>query len=140
LVAEGAKNIVSAEAKLVLEARSLKKEKLEEQTNAMKDALKEAADFYGGEVVITHSHLYGGYAHSPDSGVLQQFKDACKTLGLAFGTKTTLGGSDANIFNSHGVPTLAISSGYSGAHSTAERIAIADLEALASVTLELMSL
>lgn len=139
-IAEGAKNIVSAEAKLVLEARSLKEDKLTTQTTAMKAALQEAASFYGGQVIITHTNMYGGYAHAPKSELVEHFRQACESLGLPFGTKTTLGGSDANILNALGIPTLAISSGYSDAHSTAEHIAITELEGLASLTLELMSL
>jgi len=137
-IAEGAKNIVSPEARLVFEARSLDEQKLVAQSGEMKRMLKEAASFYGGEVAITHTRLYDGYRHSEESEALRHFADVCTKLDIPFATKTTLGGSDANVLNNVGIPTLAITSGYSGAHSTSERIAIADLEALGRVTVELM--
>lgn len=137
-IAEGAKNIVSEEARLVFEARSLDEQKLVAQSGEMKRMLKEAATFFGGEVAITHTRLYDDYRHSEESEALRHFADVCTKLDIPFATKTTLGGSDANVLNRVGIPTLAITSGYSGAHSTSERIAIADLEALGRVTVELM--
>jgi tripeptide aminopeptidase len=139
-VAEGSKNIVSNYAKLVGEARSLSPKKLAEQSKAMKNALQEAAKRGGGEVLITQTRLYDGYLHAPNTTALNRFRTACAALDIPFRMITTLGGSDANILNAMGVPAVACSSGYSGAHSTDEQIEIKDLEALASLTLELMTL
>lgn len=136
--AEGAKNIVSEQATVVFEARSLDEGKIIAQTDDMKERLREAAAFYGGTVDIRHSHLYRGYRHDEESEVLSHFSDACAHLDLPFSTKATLGGSDANILNALGITTLAVTSGYSGAHSTSEEIPVAELEALGHLTLELM--
>lgn len=137
-IAEGAKNIVSEQATVVFEARSLDEEKLITQTDDMKEKLREAAAYYGGSVDIVHSHLYGGYRHDRESEVLCRFAEACTALGLPLATKTTLGGSDANILKALGITALAVTSGYSGAHSTDEEIPVAELETLAALTLELM--
>ncbi len=138
-IAEGAKNIVSESAHLVFEARSLEEAKLNAQSDDMKRLLEEAASHYGGAVSITHTRLYDGYHHR-HSAHLDRFEMACSTLGLTMYTKTTLGGSDANVLNALGIPTLAITSGYSGAHSVSEAIAVEELERLARLTLHLMSL
>ncbi|MDX9914789.1 MAG: M20/M25/M40 family metallo-hydrolase [Sphaerochaeta sp.] len=137
-IAAGAKNIVSEQATVVFEARSLNERKLIAQIEDMKDALGQASAFYGGGVAIKHTPLYSGYRHEEESPVLRNFFEACARLSLPFATKTTLGGSDANILNARGIPTLAVASGYRGAHSTSEEIPVAELEALATLTLELM--
>ncbi len=137
-IAEGAKNIVSEQATVVLEARSLDEEKLIAQSNDMEEKLGEAAAFYGGSVAISHTRLYNGYRHDEESEVLCHFAEACSRVDLPFATKITLGGSDANILNALGITALTLTSGYSGAHSTSEEIPVAELEALAKLTLELM--
>ena len=48
---------------------------------------------------------------------------------------TTGGGSDANVLSAMGVNTLALACGMSGVHSTDERLAVADMDALAALVL-----
>ena len=139
-IAEGAKNIVCDKATLVFEARSLSNDKLHTQTEAMKLALTNAARKHGGSVDILHEHLYEVYHHQPQCKVIQLFADACDKLGLPFRAESTLGGSDANILNEMGIPTLVCSTGYEEAHTTAEYIPVEELEKLAHLTLELATL
>ena len=139
-IAEGAKNIVCDKATLVFEARSLSNEKLNKQTTAMKQALVDAAAKHGGTVSITHEHLYEVYHHDMQCKVLQLFAKACEKLNLPYRAESTLGGSDANILNELGIPTLVCSTGYEEAHTTKEYIPVAELEKLALLTLELATL
>jgi tripeptide aminopeptidase len=139
-IAPGAKNIVCDKARLVFEARSLDNEKLKKQTERMKQELLDAARRHGGSVEIHHEHLYEVYRHQQDSPVMKTFKHACTKLGLPYREEPTLGGSDANILNEMGIPTLVCSIGYEEAHTTNEYIPIEELERLGSLVLELATL
>lgn len=139
-LAPGAKNIVCDKAHLVFEARSLDNAKLKKQTDTMVQALKDAAQRYGGQVTIQHDHLYEVYHHTLDSPALATFKSACTKLGLPYREEPTLGGSDANILNELGIPTLVCGIGYEEAHTTREYIPISELELLGSLVLELAKL
>ena len=52
--------------------------------------------------------------------------------------KKTQGGSDANIFNGMGIPTLTCCVGYENAHSKEEHIPLSELERLASLIEEII--
>ncbi len=139
-IAPGAKNIVCDKAQLVFEARSLDNEKLKKQTDRMKQELLDAARRHGGSVEIHHEHLYEVYHHQQDSPVLAAFKHACAKLGIPCREEPTLGGSDANILNALGIPTLVCSIGYEEAHTTEEYIPLAELHRLGQLVLELATL
>ena len=48
------------------------------------------------------------------------------------------GGADANVFNARGVPCVNLANGMMQVHTPAEHIAVADLETMLKVTLELV--
>jgi tripeptide aminopeptidase len=48
------------------------------------------------------------------------------------------GGADANVFNARGVPCVNLANGMMQVHTPAEHIAVADLETMLNVTLELV--
>jgi tripeptide aminopeptidase len=52
---------------------------------------------------------------------------AAKKTGLKPVLKQTGGGSDANIFNAAGIPTVIMGVGADRVHTTSERIAIQDM-------------
>ena len=52
--------------------------------------------------------------------------------------ETTGGGSDANIFNAHGVPTAIVGCGFDNPHSPAERVAVAELAPLGRLAVGLI--
>jgi tripeptide aminopeptidase len=139
-IAEGAKNIVCDKATLVFEARSLSNEKLEKQVSSMKEALHASAGKHGGTVQIIHDRLYDAYHHESDALVLKIFRKACDTLSLPLREEPTLGGSDANILNALGIPTLVCSIGYEEAHTKGEYISIDQLTKLYLLTMELATL
>ncbi|MNU11807.1 Peptidase family M20/M25/M40 [compost metagenome] len=59
-------------------------------------------------------------------------------LGLSGTTFTTGGGSDANVFNRLGVPTLNLAIGYEDIHTTNERIKKDDIVKTAQFALEIV--
>ena len=50
------------------------------------------------------------------------------------------GGADANVFNEAGLPCVNLANGMTQVHTAEEHIAVADLEAMVGVTLELVAL
>lgn len=137
-VAPGATNVISSEAQLSFEARSLDKAKIDKQIEHMVDLLKEKAALAGGTVHIHHHRLYEGYKHDEESVVVERFIKACNALDIPVTLKKTQGGSDANIFNSLGIATLTCSIGYENAHSKEEYIPLSQLEHLASLIEEII--
>lgn len=51
---------------------------------------------------------------------------------------TSGGGSDGNIFNGLGIPTVTLSVGYEEIHTTSERIPVEELEKLAEWLVEIV--
>lgn len=137
-VAPGATNVISSEATLSFEARSLDKSKIDDQIKHMVGVLENTASIAGGSVHIHHTHLYEGYQHDENSEVVTRFIGACRKGGIPYDLKKTQGGSDANIFNSIGIPTLTCSIGYENAHSTEEYISLRQFELLASLIEEII--
>ncbi|WP_320129778.1 M20/M25/M40 family metallo-hydrolase [uncultured Sphaerochaeta sp.] len=129
-LAPGCTNIVNDTAYLAFEARSLNAQKLEQQTNHMISCLQKAADTYGGTVDIQLDHMYGSYSVPTDAPVFQYLRDTIKKIGLPYREQPTLGGSDANIFNQKGLPTVVCSIGYKNPHTLYEEISLEDLDKL----------
>ncbi len=139
-LAPGAKNVVCDKAELQFEARSLDPKKLDAQITSMIKALNDAAAKHGGSVDIEHIKQYQAYSLDSESDVMKRFQAACNTLGLPYSEAPTLGGSDANILNGLGIPTLVCSIGYEDPHTVREYIPISELEKLYALVLELATL
>lgn len=136
-LAPGSRNIVCDKATLSLEARSLDQTKLHRQIEHMKTCLQDAAAKHGGQVVIEEELLYEAYKLDTSSVAFTALKDACSALGLPYNERPTLGGSDANVLNAKGIPTIVCTSGYEAPHTTAESIDLDQLEILTSLVREL---
>src|SRR5690625_1425516 len=130
---EGGKatNIVTDEAHILAEARSLKNEKLEKQLAAMEQACKEAAQEVGGSIEFNYELAYPGYELDTNEKVVQVAVNAGKKMGIESELQKTGGGSDANIFNGYGIPTANLCVGFEQIHTTNERMPISELIKLA---------
>jgi tripeptide aminopeptidase len=126
-----ATNVVAETAMVTGECRSLDPDRASAVRDAMDHAMHTAANEAGGSVTVTWHKEYDGFRFAEDDPALRFVKDACVDAGLSPRTFATGGGSDGNIFASHGTPTFVLSSGMRDVHSTGEWIAVADLEALA---------
>ena len=136
-LAPGVMNIVCDKASLSFEARSLKPKKLLEQIQHMKLCLTKAAEKHGGEVAIVEKLLYEAYSLNTDSAGFSMLKKACTTLGLPYQERPTLGGSDANVLNAKGIPTIVCTTGYEAPHTTNESIRVDQLLSLTALIKEL---
>jgi tripeptide aminopeptidase len=58
---------------------------------------------------------------------VKRVAEVAKAVGLEPEFVASGGGSDANIFNAHGIRTLVLSPGAMSVHTTEEHIALADM-------------
>ncbi|CAN5652109.1 M20/M25/M40 family metallo-hydrolase [soil metagenome] len=120
-------NVVCAEVRLYGEARSTDVNTLDEQIGHMIATFEEAATHYGTTVEIHHHRHYGAYHVPDDAPVVRVAQAASRSLGLDSVLRTTLGGSDANVYNAKGVPTIVVATGMEHIHTHDERISRRDL-------------
>lgn len=123
----GATNVVCDHVVLKAEARSLDNAKLERQVAAMREASESAAAEMGATVRFASEIVYPAYKHDAASPVVQLASAALASIGKTPRPFHSGGGSDANIFNGHGVPTVNLAVGYQNIHTKEESIAAADI-------------
>jgi len=124
-------NVVCPSVSLRCEARSTSVEELETQVDHMILRFTEAAAKWGAEVQIHHE--------SPeDSRVVQVAQAASRRLGFEPELRTTLGGSDANVYNTKGVPCIVAATGMEKIHTHEECISRKDLVGTAKLAYELI--
>jgi tripeptide aminopeptidase len=115
-----AQNIVPERCEVVGEARSHQEAKLRAQTDHMVKAMQVAACEAGAEVEISLRRDYNGFHLGPDEPVVALATGALADLGLEPALHVGGGGSDANVFNEHGLPAVILSTGGGSVHTTGE--------------------
>jgi len=131
---DGALNVVTDYVKLIAEARSVDNDKFQAQMNTMKTILEETAQEFGGRVEIEMRTAYPGFKLDDDAPVVEIAKRAAAKIGRECGTFAGGGGSDANVINGHGIPTIALACGYEEIHTTGECMPIEELNKLVEMT------
>lgn len=126
---EGGKatNIVSDEAVVIAEARSLVREKLDRQIEQIKEACRQAEEEVGGSIDVDVKIMYKGYKHDENAQVVKVASQAAKRIGLEPQLKATGGGSDANVISSYGFPMVNLCVGYQNIHTPEEEISINEM-------------
>jgi tripeptide aminopeptidase len=137
-LADGPTNIVAEKARLVLEVRSRSAEKLERQTSQMVHCLERACESFGAVLSCQVETSYPGYQHDPDSELVRQVFAAVRKNGLDPDPAVSGGGSDANVFNQHGIAAVAIGVGMERVHTNQERLCIRDMLRAAEVCADLI--
>ncbi|SDF64616.1 M20/M25/M40 family metallo-hydrolase [Sporolituus thermophilus] len=118
----GATNIVPDRVEITCEARSRNLAKLEAQTEHMVATFERVAAANGARAEVKVTKAYEPYVLSPDAPVVALAKQAAESIGLEPKLTGTGGGSDANFFNSYGVPTAVLGTGMNKVHTTDEFI------------------
>jgi len=119
-----ATNIVPEVTTFEGEARSHWEEKLIRQTRHMCQEVEKAAAQAGGQANITTERSYSGFALGADDAVVQRGIAAAEQVGLEPTLHKGGGGSDANIFNEHGIPSIIIATGAHKPHTPEELLRI----------------
>jgi tripeptide aminopeptidase len=133
-------NIVPDLCEVEGECRSHDEEKLAGVAAAMVDAMQAAAAQTGVDVDIALVHEYRAFALTGRSPVVRLSKAALIDLGLEPQLQASGGGSDANILNARGLPTVNLTAGMTQVHSPDEHVSLDDLERLCSLALRLIKM
>jgi tripeptide aminopeptidase len=115
-------NVVCPSVRIRAEARSTSVEELDAQTGHMISRFEEAASRWGAEIKIDHDRHYSAYHIPDDAQVVQVARRASEKLGFEPELRTTLGGSDANVYNTKGVPCIVLATAMEKIHTHDERI------------------
>ncbi|RIX53415.1 M20/M25/M40 family metallo-hydrolase [Paenibacillus nanensis] len=134
----GATNVVCDFVKLDAEARSLVQDKLDAQVEAMKQAVESAAEEFGARSEFDSVVIYPAYKYTDGDPVVELAKKAIVNIGETPKTFHSGGGSDANVFNGLGVPTVNLAVGYEHIHTTKEQIKTDDLVKTARLVVEII--
>lgn len=122
-----ARNIVPDFVSIKGEARSRHAEKLDIQVAHMKETFEKEAEKMGARADVKVECEYQSFLWCDDDPVVKFAAKACKKMGVEAVTVHGGGGSDANVFNRLGKPSVVIGVGYEGPHSHSEKVAFNDL-------------
>jgi tripeptide aminopeptidase len=134
-----ATNVVAASCVMRGECRSLDPQAAEAVRREMDEAMRGAASASGGSVRTEWTKEYEGFRFAPDDPRVALVADACGDAGLSPQVFSTGGGSDANVLSAKGLPSIVLSCGMTDVHSTAESIAVTDLESLAGLLIAVLA-
>jgi len=122
-----ATNIVPDEVTLKGEVRSRNEEKLDKYTEKLKQVIKDTAQEFKAKAEVKINKEYYCYNLSPDDQVVKIAIKALKNIGLEPILCPTGGGSDANVFNKKGLPSIVLAVGMEKVHTVEEYILVKDL-------------
>lgn len=134
----GPTNIVCDYVQIDAEARSIVQEKVEKQINQMREALETTVRDFGAKCEFRSEIIYPAFSYNEKDEVVQLAQRAIGGLGMPSRTFPSGGGSDANIFNGLGIPTVNLAVGYEEIHTTNERIKASDLVKAAQVVVAII--
>lgn len=122
-----ATNIISDLVEIKAEARSRDTQKLQEQTEHMKECFEEAAKELGGSIEFASELMYPAFNINESETIINILKKASKKVGIDLVLEATGGGSDTNIINDKGIQAVDLSVGMENPHSVEEQINIEDM-------------
>ena len=140
IVGGSARNVVPEWCILEAEARSHDPAKLADVVQEMLDAFAFGATLGDCTVETEVSESYPGYRFRRGEPVVELAATALERRGHEVTTSLSGGGADANVFNARGLPCLNLANGMAEIHTPDEHFAVADLEGMVEVTLELVDL
>jgi len=123
-----ATNIVPDKVILKGEVRSRNEEKIEKYTEQIKKITEDTAREFKAKAEVKINREYYGYNLSPDDQVVNIATKAAKNIGLQPLLCPSGGGSDANVFNKNGLPSVVLAVGMEKVHTVEEYILIKELK------------
>jgi tripeptide aminopeptidase len=132
-------NIVAPSVSIVGEARSFSAEKLDAQLSHMISRFEEAAARRGASATHKITPTFASFRMAESDAVLQLGMAASRAIGLTPDLRQGGGGSDGNVFNEHGVPTVVVATGMQKYHTHDEFCKIDDLVKTAELLLSIVA-
>jgi len=127
----GSTNVVPDEVRLTAEARAFSAARLEELLGTIASNAGAATEPLGATVEVDSRRLYDGYDLADDSQPCRLLFATAARHGIVPTTVASIGGSDTNILNQKGLPTVNVGVNMHDIHSVGEWIDAADLERVA---------
>ena len=148
---EGGKatNIVPSLVTVAGEVRSHSPEKLEQETQKIVQSFERQVSSYKGtfpsddglpRLETTIRQDFSALKVPEDHSIITLAKEAASNLGREIKTKTSGGGSDANIFFGHGIVTGVLGTGMKDMHTVRESIRLDDMIKSVELLLEIIQL
>ena len=109
------------------DVRSRNNEKLEAVREEVVSTICNAVEKFGGKVTAEVEHKYSGFFIDTNSTVVKLAERACELYDLPLDITQTGGGSDANFFNTYGVPCVILGTGMKNVHTVDEFLKEEDL-------------
>lgn len=123
-----ATNIIPDEVILKGEVRSRNEGKLEKYTKELRKITEDTAQEFKARAEVKINREYHCYNLSPDDQVVKIARKAAKDIGLQSLLRPSGGGSDANVFNKKGLPSVVLAVGMEKVHTIEEYILIKELK------------
>lgn len=133
-----ATNIVCDRVDIVAEARSIDDVKLTKQIEQMNAACLKAAEKFNTHIDFTSEIMYPAFNFKEDNALVKIAIEAVTAIGREPELMASGGGSDANVINGYGIPTINLGVGYENIHTTSERMPIKELAKATELLLELI--
>ncbi|MCX6781221.1 MAG: M20/M25/M40 family metallo-hydrolase [Candidatus Magasanikbacteria bacterium] len=126
-----ARNSVPGECTFAAELRSYDAALVRGENERVRLACEAAAKSVGAQLEYSGEFEFEGYSLNRAHPLFQRLEKTFASLGNAVGAPNyfaTFGGSDANIFNAHGIQTVPLGSGYYRAHEYTEAANVGDMD------------
>jgi len=123
-----ATNIVPDKVTLEGEVRSRNEEKLEKYTEQLKKIAEDTAQEFRAKAEVKTNREYYCYNLSTDDRVVKIAMKAARDIGLQPELHPSGGGSDANVFNKKGFPSVDLAIGMEKVHTVDEYILVKSLK------------
>ena len=134
-----APNIIPEHCTLSAEARSLDHDRALAQTQAMLDTMAHAANAAECELTTTVTLEYRAYKLRRGEPVVEIASRALEAAGFVPELISSGGGADSHVFVAAGIPCVNLCNGMRMIHTSDEHIAVADIDGMTRVTLELVA-
>ncbi|WP_210493429.1 M20/M25/M40 family metallo-hydrolase [Patulibacter sp. SYSU D01012] len=134
-------NVVPDACLVLGELRALDEAVLADLAGTVEATLHDAAHVAGESVDLdlVLERRFAPYRHREASPAVRTARAALERIGATPRPFADHGGSDANVLNARGLPTVNLAGGNERAHEPGERIAAADLEATLELVLALLA-
>ncbi|GAB3071943.1 M20/M25/M40 family metallo-hydrolase [Salinicoccus sesuvii] len=133
-----ATNVVTDHVHLLAEARSLTANKMEAQSNHMKETFENVAREMGGSADVSIEVMYAALNAADDSEVVRTAVEAIENIGRTPDLISLGGGSDGNVFAGAGIDTAILGLGYENIHTTEEKMPIEELVKITELVVEII--
>ncbi len=136
---EFATNIVPDTCEFFAEVRSRNLDKLNAQAKHMQDCLQAGCDEMGAKLDCELLTNYVSYSIDPEGEIVKPLLAAFERMGLKPLVTQGGGGSDANIYNQKGIPSVVLGTGMTKVHTKEETIKVENLNRTAELCLDLLT-